>query len=81
MINRLSIFDPFSLWKYVDDSTISETAEEKAELVSFGLQENKMAGCSKAGYLNPGLTQIFKLNFLTVMKKLNMFFQKYFRGQ
>ena len=39
-----------------------------------------MAGCSKAGYVNPGLTQIFKLNFLIVMK-LNMFFQKYFRGQ
>ena len=25
MINDLSISDPFSLWKYVDDSTVSET--------------------------------------------------------
>ena len=30
MINDLSISDPFSIWKYVDDSTVSETIFPKA---------------------------------------------------
>ena len=56
MINDLSISDPFSLWKYVDDSTVSETVtkgnQSEAQLAAVQInswsKENKFQlNCEK----------------------------------
>ena len=46
MINDLSIPDPFSIWKYVDDSTVSETIS-KGEQSNMQLAANQVQDCSK----------------------------------